>query len=241
MEDEVEDVVKDDKTKTPVADDELTGLRNKKAELLAENARLKGSFKSYGGIDAALQRLADLEAKAQEVEASKAEEAVKANNAEALKNTYEKKLTDKDKAYEALSQRFVRTHIDKLIADAVSAEKGSMKLLGPHLASAITGVMDKDGEIQVSVKGLDGQPLESVNDLVKALKADDAFGAAFDAEEMAGGGTRASSGKANGNPFATATENVSEQMKLISEKPAEATRLALAAGWQKYRITWATQ
>ena len=220
-------------------DPDLTGLKNKNAQLLADNTRYKNALKAHGGIDAVLQRLADLEAQEQEAEANKESEAVKANNLEALKASHDKKVAELQKANEALQQRLVRTHLDKLIADAVAAERGSAKLLGPHLATAITGALDKDGEIQVSVKGLDGTQLETVTDLVKQLKVDPAFGAAFDADDTSGAGVRASNGKVNGNPFAVATEDVPEQMKLINNEPAKAKQLALQAGWDKNRIMWA--
>jgi hypothetical protein len=224
----------------PVSD-ELTGLKSKNAALIGENTKYKNSFKQFGGVEAALQRLAELEAKTQEIESHREAEAIKAGHVDALKSSYEKKLADVQKANEALSQRFVRAHVDKLIADAVSAEKGSLKLLGPHLAASVTGVMDKDGEIQVQVKGLDGTPLQSVEELVKALKADAAFGPAFEANDVVGAGVRTSSAKASANPFADATQDVNQQIKLIGERPDEATRLALAAGWAKHRITWAAQ
>lgn len=147
---------------------------------------------------------------------------------------------------EAKANRY-RQSIDTLMVrdnavSAIAKHKGVAELLLPVITPRVrvtetdTGfaiqVLDENGNPEIAVR--DGKPVPAtIEDLVVKLKSHTVFGRAFEASGQTGSGARGSTtggGAGVKNPFAAATFNLTEQMKLIKDNPSLASALQAAAG-----------
>ncbi|MDA3971341.1 MAG: hypothetical protein PF442_08315 [Desulfobulbaceae bacterium] len=184
-----------------MVDESVKGLKTKNSELLGEIAK----YKPLKGIDP--ERYKTLEE-----QAAKAEEdrAVKAGEWDSVK----KQLLDahaKDKTSWEEEKATLRKSLEDnvLIAtatQAIAAEKGSLKLLMPHVRtltkldeSGRPVVVDEDGQVRV---GSDGKPL-AIAQLVAEMKEDvEGYGGAFASSGATGSGSTGSTGTANTDKYA---------------------------------------
>ena len=137
------------------------------------------------------------------------------------KATYETSLKSKDGYISELL-------IDQVAATELESQKGSLKLLAPHIRSRCKVVETDDGRYRVSA--LDEQGREMLDDegrpcgvkqLVAALKADEAYAGAFAGEERGGtggaGGGRGGGGGGSPKVVERTDENYNKYHRELSK------------------------
>lgn len=230
----------------------VAGLRRKNGELMDEVKGAKRVLAKHGLIEDRIveadldSALGDLKAKAEKKpeggdqkldEARKAWEAEKAAMSAAAQKETAKWKEEAERERNAARNYF----LDSEITRAVTEAKGVPELLGHVVRGQLDVQRTDDGRFNLRVLGPDGQPRikdsqgnpYALSDLVADLKQDPKYGRAFEASGAAGSGATGSSGNRGGgaaNPFKADSRNVTEQMRLAKENPAEAKRLAAEAG-----------
>ena len=211
---------------------------SKKDEFAGKYGTLKSELDALGGLDA-IKALAD-QAKAATSKAEQ-ERLAKLSADERLKEieeTYKRQIGERDEKLTKWQQRAVNREVDAALAEAIRSEEGNPVLLSHVLKSRIDATMNEDGEVVITVKGPNGETLDgkgkpfTLKGLVGEFKTNADFAGAFKANIASGGGTQRGTKAPGGgsNPFAEATRNVTEQMRLIREAPDLARTLAKEAG-----------
>lgn len=219
----------------------VAGLKRKNTELLTEKKAVQEKLDALGVTPeelADLRKRAEVQGGDQKLdEARKAWDAEKAAMSAAAQKETAKWKEEADAEREAARNYFLDAEITKAVTEA----KGVPELLG-HVIRGQLDVQRTDGnKFNLRVLGPDGQPRikdsqgnpYALSDLVADLKQDPKYGRAFEASGAAGSGATGSSGSRGGgaaNPFKADSRNVTEQMRLAKENPAEAKRLAAEAG-----------
>lgn len=211
---------------------------SKKDEFLGKYGALKSELDALGGLDT-VKSLAEQAKQAQ----SKAEQERLAklsadDRLKEIEETYKRQIGERDEKLTKWQQRAVNREVDAALAEAIRAEDGNPVLLSHALKSRVEATMNDDGEVVVTVKGPNGEALDSkgkpftLKGLVAEFKGNADFAGAFKANPANGGGTQRGSKTVGGgnNPFAEATKNLTEQMRLIKTQPELARALAAEAG-----------
>lgn len=213
-------------------------LAAKKDEFAGKYGTLKGELDALGGLDA-IKSLAEQAKQAQTT--AEQERLAKLSADDRLKEieeTYRRQIGERDERLTKWQQRAVTREVDAALAEAIRSEDGNPVLLSHALKSRVEATMNDDGEVVITVKGPNGEALDgkgkpyTLKGLVGEFKTNADFAGAFKANVASGGGTQRGTKAAGSgsNPFAEATRNVTEQMRLIRETPDLARTLAKEAG-----------
>jgi hypothetical protein len=160
-----------------------------------------------------------------------------------LTKTHTDEIAKRDRRESQLTDEIHRLLVDSQATAAIVEEKGVPELLlgviRPRLkvleADGHFGVqvLDVNGNPDITIK--DGKPVNStITDLVKKLKVDPKFGRAFESSGRSGSGASGSSSGGNlshakSNPWMKASENLTEQMRILRSDPSLASALKAQA------------
>jgi hypothetical protein len=201
------------------------------ADLAAKNARLK-QYDELGGLETLT---AAQQARAEAAEAARLA-AETSTNAETVKKHYSEQLSAKDQELIALRTSVLEEKVGGKLSAAIREAKGVPELLEPHLRNRVKAEL-VGGKVQITVLTAAGAPMLKDNgadatmaDLIAEFKANAIYGRAFEAPQASGAGGKADAGTQRVNPFAKATQNVTEQSRLYRQDKALAIRLAAEAG-----------
>lgn len=170
---------------------------NKRRTAETEAKKLRQKLEQLGDIDPDEYRT--LKEQRQEAEAAKLKkegdfEALK----DQLKSKYQKELEARDSDLGRTRSALQKHLIEGTAIAAIAKEKGSAKLLLPHVVSRAR-MVEEDGEYRVEVLGANGEPMfnaegerASIEDVVRELKASEDFLGAFEATGRAGSGAQGS-------------------------------------------------
>lgn len=213
---------------------------SKRDELLAEASSLKALKKELDGLGG-LDTVKSLKQKADEAaaaaEQARLEKLSKEGDRAELEKHYKAQLAERDGKLQAFQNKLLSKEVDAAITAAIGDE-GYPKLLLPHLRDRVQASFNADGEVVLAVKGAAGQEL-TMAELIAEFKASPDYAAGFKAHAASGGGTKRTTGSAQGNnPFVKGSENLTKQSELIKNSPAVAKQLAKAAGWSDAETNW---
>lgn len=213
------------KNKAPEGDDDAEALRkelektqNRIKELNKENEKRRHQLKDWeelqnSGVDpntvkTLLQERKDAERKKKEEEGRYRElleeiETQTAAEKEQIKSEADQKLS-------VMQKNLEKYFVDKEIAEAVSAEGASLKLLSKHVKEHVK-MVEEDGEFKTIVVDAKGEPrlkrggsYFTVSDLLAEMKGDEEFAKAFPAPSTSGGGSNSNATKSASSPSAAA-------------------------------------
>lgn len=114
---------------------------------------------------------------------------------EGIIGEYAPKLTALEQENKSVLEQLQEELVSRQAVSAISAEKGDVELLMPHLQKQVK-VLKKDGKLTVNVVDEAGETRytgatpTTITELVKEMKADKRYGKCFDSEAPAGTGTR---------------------------------------------------
>ena len=201
-------------------------LANKDA-VLADLATVKSKLKTFE--DAATQATAA-------AEAARLAAAEKDGNIETVKKHYGDQLAAKETELSTLRQSIVNEKVSAKVTRAISEADGVPDLLEHHIRNRVKAEL-VDGKVKLTVLNAAGAPMltadgkeASMKDLLAEFKANPTFQPAFKAPHISGGGSRPSDTGGATNPWAKASFNMTEQMKLFKQNPALAREMAAQHG-----------
>lgn len=201
---------KPEKTKvenTSVDFEEAERMRQRIAELNAENAKHRHKVKEYQskweGIDVDPETVKELLAK----EAKAAEDRKKAEGKyedlirelnEKTQKEVETLRLEKEQVKQTMQSKLDKYLIEKELAEALNKEGVKTKVLNPHIRPNLKVVEDELGEYRTVVVDKDGEPrlnqsgkLMTITDLLTEMKSDEDFMPLFPAPEKSGMGSKA--------------------------------------------------
>lgn len=242
-----------DQNSTPATIDEATidpaiksYFEQKYAPVVSKRDELLGKLGTYktlttelealGGLDTVKSLKAQADAAAAAAEQERIAALAKDGKITEIEAHYQKLLADKDAKLTSFQQSLVNKDVDAKLAKAIKDEGGNPALLSQILRGRVEASLDANGEIVITVKGEAGQTLGedgkalTLKSLVAEAKANPDYAGAFAAHQASGAGTRKTTTTSGSNPFATATQSITEQMKLIKSQPELARTLAAEAG-----------
>lgn len=152
----------------------------------------------------------------------------------------EKDLADANTALAAANKARIDENIERVLTAELATQKGNVDLLSPMLRGRIKGEIDAEtGKVNITVLAANGEEMvaaggqvATVATLVETIKADEKFGAAFEAD---GGGSGAGGNKKSGQPTGKnpwirgPNYSLTEQNALSKNNPTLAASLKLAA------------
>jgi hypothetical protein len=236
---------------------ETAGIRTNRDKYKREKENAKDRLSAFEGMD--LEEVAEaLGAKADELDLSELPDLIRAASKptgeadhkndervaelERRLERAQKKLTDAEEAgkarSDALKAAIGRAAAEAQITAAITDKEGNAHLLKPHALGRVKYDVDDDGHVEITVLAPNGEPMEDskgnpakVADLIEEFAHSDHFMAAFP-PDPGGTGEHQSQGVPGGgkNPWHPDSLNVTEQARLMREKPAAAARLKAAAG-----------
>lgn len=218
-------------------DDPEAATKKHKDEVSALEAKIEELSAAGGDDDKDGALLKKLEAQKAQLERNFEKER------KALERERDEAKSKNDKMAKAVQKNLKKS----AIIAAITEHKGKRKVLEPIVDRYVSvvedgddfviKVMDEDGDVRRDYeKGGEMIGADGVARFVATLKADPDFIQNFEVESASGSGSRGSqTGGSKGsdsgkNPFAKETWNVTEQMALIKQDKAKATRLAEAVG-----------
>jgi hypothetical protein len=167
--------------------------------------------------------------------AAEADAIEKGGNAEEVKKHFTGLLTAKEQELAQVRESILTEKVANKLNAAIREAKGVPELLEPHLRGRIKAEM-VDGKLKMSILTVNGMPMmvgdkdATLSDLLGEFKSNATFGRAFEAPAAGGAGGKASGTTTPGNPWAPATRNVTEQMRLYRTDKAAAIRAAAEHG-----------
>lgn len=186
----------------------IAGLTSALSKLKGENSAQKAQLKAFEVDGEALDPVAAAKAlkRVTELEAldpkKLAEEQVK-SALEQAKVGFQKELGAVKARAELLEGNLRGVMVDQVATAALAAKGGNVKLLLPHVRSALK-MVEEDGKFKVKVLGADGNPRivvangsavdMTIEDLVGEMAGSQDFGAAFSAKGAPGPGGKPSDG-----------------------------------------------
>lgn len=188
--------------------EDVTGLKSalhKERENARNAARKARELEDqFGGFDPdELTQLREEKAKAEEDRAKKAGEWDKLKLQ--MVTQHDQISAEKDKAFADLKKAYDTQLINSEVVTAISAEKGNVTLLSPHVRKYVKIVQDDSGQFIRQVVDDAGNPrvdgngnFLKVHDLVKEMREQDTFASAFIGAQSSGGGTPPGGGKGDG-------------------------------------------
>jgi hypothetical protein len=197
-----------------------------KSTILGEKKTLQDQIDALGGFDT-LKTLKE--------QADRAKQ-----DADALRTSklsVDERLTEQETAHAlqlktandraaTLEARLAQRELEVKLNEAIATAEGNPLMLIPTLRERVETKLESDGSVTIKVKGKDGKFINdkgtpnTLDDLVGEYKADDAWGGAFKAPAVGGGGTRPGQG-------GTATGNRPE----VTDRAARESHLA-----RKYKL-----
>lgn len=196
--------------------EEVTGLKSNKDQILQSLHQLKSTLEELGGMDIIKQKLQDHNKVTQQATSIEEQIRIKDGKIQALQNSLLNGTT-KDKLSGALKSAKVK---DDAIPDLLSV-----------ISSRIKSELDDNNNVRTTVLNHDGKPMLNengdpveVNDLVESYRNHPLYGAAFGeaSKEVSGTGQVITGptkkrGRPIDNPFAKNTDafNVGKQMELL--------------------------
>ena len=154
----------------------------------------------------------------------------------------EKKTSDAENALQAANKARIDETIERSLTGELATQKGNVDLLLPMLRGRVKGEIDPDtGKVNLTVLAPNGDEMQAaggqvatVTTLIETIKADERFGAVFEAEGggSGAGGSKTRAGVNSGkNPYMKGTPHYSltEQAALREKNPALAAQLKAAA------------
>lgn len=161
--------------------------------------------------------------------------ATSSEDVEQVRTLLQGQLSEKDTLISALTGAMVDKEVKATLANAIADAKGNNALLNPLLQGRVKGEL-KDGEVVIQITGEDGKPMlnkkgepATVKDLVKSLRENVAYAAAFESNGATGSGATTSNSATTfspNNPFLKGpTFNITEQHALKLKDPARAKTL----------------
>ena len=213
-------------------------LVSKKDEVLGKYSTLKSELDALGGMDTIKTLRQQADTAAQQAEEQRRSKLSADDRLKDIEETYKREIGARDEKLTKFQQRAVTREVDATLAEAIRAEDGNPVLLSHVLKGRIEATMSEDGEVVMTVKGPNGEALDSkgkpfsLKALVGEFKSNADFAGAFRATPLSGGGTQRGTKSAAGgdNPFAAATYSVTAQMAMIKSSPDLARTLAKEAG-----------
>lgn len=160
-----------------------------------------------------------------------------------MEKNHAKLIADKDAELEEMQDALEKHLIEAAAISAINEEKGRVKPLLPTITSKLK-LQKENGDYVVRVVDSDGDPRGDgkggyldIKGLVAELKEDQDYAPLFEASGITGSGStgRQAGGGTGGvppgmkNPWAQATRNITEQMRLQKENPKLAEKLRAAA------------
>lgn len=213
----------------------LTTLINSaKAPLLTNRDEVLGQLAT---VKTKLKTFEDEAAKAKaDAETARLTAAEKDGNIETVKKHYGEQLAAVQAELATVRQAELNEKVSAKVTKAISDADGVPDLLEHHVRNRVKGET-VDGKVKLTVLNAAGAPMltadgkeASMKDLLAEFKANPTFQPAFKAPAANGGGSRQSEGLDGSNPWAPATKNVTNQMKLYRADKATAIRLAAQHG-----------
>lgn len=195
-------------------------------DVLGQLATVKTKLKTFE--DAAAKAQAD-------ADAAKLAAAEKDGTVETVKTHFTGLLSAKEKELNDLRMSILNEKVTNKLITAIREGDAVPELLEPHLRGRIKADM-VEGKLKVSILTANGMPMvvdgkdASLKDLLAEFKANPTFQPAFKAPAAGGSGSRETQGLSGSNPWAKATFNVTEQMKLYRTDKAAAIRMAAQHG-----------
>lgn len=223
----------------PVDDFALENVKGLKSGLSKERTAREAAekkLKDFGDLDA--EKARDALQKMEEMVNWKPDEKVNEQIAAIKKQLAEKhagELAKRDEATASLTSQLQKVMIDAAAIEAITAHKGSVKLLLPHVRN-MTRLKSGDSGYSVEIVGDDGTPrisMEpgssapmSIGELVAEMKGNDEFSAAFE-----GSGASGSGATATGNRGGTGSAAAIAELEKLS--PTERIKRAEQMGIHK--------
>lgn len=207
----------------------------KRDELLGTLTETRGRMKQYDDLGG-LQALTELQASQAAAEAARQAALAQSGDVEAIKTHYSNQLSTKDKELNDLRASVMNEKVSNKLNAAIREAKGVPELLQPHLTGRVRSEL-VDGQVKITVLTASGVPAlnadgkeASISDLLAEFKGNAIFGRAFEAPVANGSGSKASGAQSANNPFAPASKNITEQMKMYKQDKALAVRMAAEHG-----------
>lgn len=189
---------------TPVNDFALENVKGLKTALSSERStreELEKKFKAFDGLE--VDKAREALRKVEEMASWKPEDKVK-EQIEAIKNQLIEKhkgeLGARDGSIQSLNKQLEKVLIDAESVKAISENKGSSKLLLPHVrgftrmkkldnGEFAVEVIDEKGQARISPTSGSTAPM-SISELIAEMKTQDAFAPAFEGSGASGSGAR---------------------------------------------------
>jgi hypothetical protein len=194
----------------------------------AEAQKLRQQIEQLGAIDPDEYRTLKAAQEKAEQERLKKE-----GDFEALKNqlreTHQKAVEQKDAEIARYRTALERHLIEATAIAAIAEERGSAKLLLPHVVRRAR-MVEEDGEVRVEIMGANGEPMftaegerATIADVVREMKASDDYAGAFEASGKSGSGASGGSRAGRGGAVATLEQfdaiSSAERTALYHENP----------------------
>lgn len=200
----------------------VSGLRNKRDELLSQLTTIKGKLQSYSElgdieeIKSAITKVSKVKESSKEDKDTTKEDAKVIAQIEHLTNELNNERNLRTKREQSMVKSFVNAEVTKLIAK----HKGVPELLNHIIMSRVEASLDDAGNVVINTKTMDGQPYfkdgkeGTIEDVINDIKNNPVYGRAFEVEMPNGSGARPVSkgGRPTGDIFDPST-NLTEMMK----------------------------
>jgi len=239
---------------------QTSGLKKNRDQLFNDNKKLKEQVAKLGDLDVdelatAIEEL-DLDM-ADVVDRLKQKPSIDPKNPDVAKqiadavaaaetklqrkiSAAEKKAADADAALQAANKARIDETIERSLTGELATQKGNVDLLLPMLRGRVKGEIGEDGKVSLTVLAPNGDEMQAaggqvatVTTLVETIKADERFGAVFEAEGggSGSGGSKTRTSPAGKNPYIKGSPSYSltEQAALRQKNPALAAQLKAAA------------
>lgn len=187
----------------------VQGLKNKNAELLDTNVKVKKQLEALGvetpeEIEGLRQKLE--EAGKKDSGGDQRVKELEAKLAQASENA-QKEIAKAQEAAKAKEQAAQQYFLDGELTRAITSKKGKPHMLARELKDHLKVDLTDDGAFTAKVIGKDGQPrikdsagnAYTVEDLVEEYKANPEWGGAFEAEGRSGSGAPPTGGNGTGS------------------------------------------
>jgi hypothetical protein len=242
------------KVKGVVQKEKLDEFRRNNDDLKEEVKTLKDKLKPYDGVD--VTKYHDLLGKEEDLRdeellRKKDVDQIKERALAAVKSEHERQIkakddlvAEKENKITQLTGSLKKITIDKAILQEAS-KRGVMENATDFILAIAERAWDLNAEGKPVVKGDDGkirygkngdemQPSEWLDELVSKhqyiVRGNTGSGAPAGASQGSGAGGSGAGMPAGYNPFKVETNNITKQMEIYKKDPAEARRLATAAG-----------
>jgi len=143
-------------------------------------------------------------------------------------------FAERDSQLNTITGALTNSTIDAQATQAISAAKGSVKGLMPHVKGRIKAEVDENGHVEMIILAPNGEPMEdasgtpaTLKHLVDELRRDDELGALFEAAPGGSGAPRQGGTKHTGKTWKEM--NLDERSELSRSNPALAATLKAAA------------